>query len=81
MILSCPVLVLEGCLVLRVLTTAAGKVLLSVLFVAFVLAALMVNDWNPVQAITSVWNAFYSAVVAVANWFVSMQWFRSLFGG
>jgi hypothetical protein len=75
------VLVLEGCLVLRVLTTAAGKVLLSVLFAAFVLAALMVNDWNPVQAITSVWNAFYSAVVAVANWFVSMQWFRSLFGG
>ncbi len=66
---------------LRVLTTAAGKVLLSVLFAAFVLAALMVNDWNPVQTITSVWNAFYSAVVAVANWFVSMQWFRSLFGG
>lgn len=66
---------------LHVLTTAAGKVLFSVLFAAFVLAALMVNDWNPVQAITSVWNTFYSAVVAVANWFVSMQWFRSLFGG
>ena len=81
MILSCPAFIFEGCLVLRVLTTAAGKVLLSVLFAAFVLAALMVNDWNPVQAITSVWNAFYSAVVAVANWFVSMQWFRSLFGG
>lgn len=66
---------------LRVLTTAAGKVFLSVLFAAFVLATLMVNDWNPAQAITSVWNAFYSAVVVVANWFVSMQWFRSLFGG
>jgi hypothetical protein len=47
---------------------------------AFVLAALMVNDWNPVQAVTSVWGAIYSVIAAVADWFVSMPWFRSLFG-
>lgn len=64
----------------RVLTTNAGKVLLFTIVAAFVLAALMVNNWNPVQAVTSVCGAIYSVIAAVADWFVSMPWFRSLFG-
>lgn len=64
----------------RVLTTNVGKVLLFTIVAAFVLAALMVNDWNPAQAVTSVWGAIYSVIAAVADWFVSMPWFRSLFG-
>ena len=65
---------------MRVLTTAAGKVALFVIVSAAILAALMVNNWNPVQAVTSVWNAIYSVIAAVADWFVSMPWFRSLLG-
>lgn len=65
---------------LRVLMTNAGKVLLFTIVAAFVLAVLMVNDWNPVQAVTSVWGAIYSVIAAVADWFASMPWFRSLFG-
>lgn len=65
---------------LRVLTTNVGKVLLFMIVAAFILAALMVNNWNPVQAVTSVWGAIYSVIAAVADWFVSMPWFRSLFG-
>ena len=50
----------------RVLTTNTGKVLLFMIVAAFVLAALMVNNWNPVQAVTSVWGAIYSVIAAVA---------------
>ena len=64
----------------RVLATNVGKVLLFMIVAAFVLAALMVNNWNPVQAVTSVWGAIYSVIAAVADWLVSMPWFRSLFG-
>ncbi len=50
---------------LRALTTNAGSAAVHDHVAAFVLAASMVNNWNPVQAVTSVWGAIYSAIAAV----------------
>lgn len=62
---------------LRVLTTNAGKVLMFMIVAAFVLAALMVNNWNPVQAVTSVWGAIYSVIAAVVPFIVWLVRYRA----